>query len=486
MPMPPASLLRAWRWSVHVADLSASSRVLSIGVDAVVAGARGHATVHSLDWRPPLDGDIDTARRTAARFVDPRVDTANQLAVEAALAVDPVVTRVLPARDVIAGLGGDQRRLLHAGPPIAWVDMCGPMRGALIGASLAEAWASTPDEATRLLASGAIALDPCHHHGAVGPMAGVIGPSMPVWVIGDPARGAQPFATLNEGLGQVLRFGAYGEVVLDRLRWLSAELGPTLDAALVSMGGVPLQPIMAQALTMGDELHNRNSAATGQFLKRIASAVALTSATPAVAARALSFIGGNDHFFLNLSMAACKLRMDAASGIAHSTLVTAMARNGVDFGIRVSGSGDRWFTAPAAMIDGLYFPGYGPSDANPDLGDSAITETAGIGGFAMGAAPAIVGFVGGTPQDALLHSISMRDITITSDPIFTIPALGFAGTAFGIDARAVVDTGITPVINTGIAHREAGVGQIGAGITHAPWECFRDAIVFGSSGDLLL
>ena len=469
-----------------MADLSASSRVLSIGVDAVVAGARGHATVQSLDWRPPLDGDIDTARRTAALFVDPRVDTANQLAVEAALAVDPVVTRVLPARDVIAGLGGDQRRLLHAGPPIAWADMCGPMRGALIGASLAEAWASTPDEATRLLASGAIALDPCHHHGAVGPMAGVIGPSMPVWVIGDPARGAQTFATLNEGLGQVLRFGAYGAVVLDRLGWLSAELGPTLDAALVSMGGVPLQPIMAQALTMGDELHNRNSAATGQFLKRIASAVALTSATPAVAARALSFIGGNDHFFLNLSMAACKLRMDAASGIAHSTLVTAMARNGVDFGIRVSGSGDRWFTAPAAMIDGLYFPGYGPSDANPDLGDSAITETAGLGGFAMGAAPAIVGFVGGTPQDALRHSISMRDITITADPIFTIPALGFAGTAFGIDARAVVDTGITPVINTGIAHREAGVGQIGAGITHAPWECFRDAIMFGGSEDLLL
>ncbi len=468
-----------------MADLSASSRVLSIGVDAVVAGARSHATVHTLDWRPPLDGDTDTARHNAALFVDPRVDEANLLAVEAALAVDPVVTRVLPAREVIAGLGHEERRLLHAGPPIAWPDMCGPMRGALIGAALAESWASTPDEASRLLASGVIALDPCHHHGAVGPMAGVIGPSMPVWVVGDPARGAQTFATLNEGLGQVLRFGAYGEVVLDRLRWLSAELGPTLDAALVSMGGIPLQPIMAQALTMGDELHNRNTAATGQFLKRIASAIALASSTPAVAARALSFIGGNDHFFLNLSMAACKLRMDAASGIAHSTLVTAMARNGVDFGIRVSGSGDRWFTAPAAMIDGLYFPGYGPSDANPDLGDSAITETAGLGGFSMGAAPAIVGFVGGTPQDALRHSISMRDITITADPIFTIPALGFAGTAFGIDARAVVDTGITPVINTGIAHREAGVGQIGAGITHAPWECFRDAIVFASSEDLL-
>lgn len=459
-----------------MADLYASSRVLSIGVDAVVTGARSHAAVHSLDWRPPLDGHADTARNVAALLADPRVGHANRLAVEASLSVDPVVTRVLPAHEAIVGLGTGERRLLHAGPPIAWPEMCGPMRGALIGASLAEGWATTPEQAVRLLDGGAIALDPCHHHGAVGPMAGVIGPSMPVWVVGDPARRAKTFATLNEGLGQVLRFGAYGDVVLERLRWLSGELGPTLDAALTSLGGIALQPIMAQALTMGDELHNRNTAATGQFLKRIASAIALASSTPDVAARALSFIGGNDHFFLNLSMAAGKLRMDAASGFAHSTLVTAMARNGVDFGIRLSGSGDRWFTAPAAKIDGLYFPGFGPSDANPDLGDSAITETAGLGGFAMGAAPAIVGFVGGTPQDALRHSVSMRDITITADPIFTIPSLGFAGTAFGIDAVAVVDTGITPVINTGIAHRDAGVGQIGAGITHAPWECFRDAI----------
>lgn len=450
--------------------------VLNIGVDAVVAGARRHATVHSLDWRPPLDGEDSTARRVGALLVDERIDEANRVATDAALAVDPVVTRVLPACEVIAGLGVGERRLLHAGPPIAWRDMCGPMRGALIGASLAEGWATTPDDATSLLASGAIALDPCHHHGAVGPMAGVIGPSMPVWVVTDVVRGTKAFATLNEGLGQVLRFGAYGHVVLERLRWLSTELGPTLNAALIAVGGVALQPIMAQALTMGDELHNRNAAATGQFLKRIASSIALASSSD-VGARALAFIGGNDHFFLNLSMAACKLRMDAAGGIAHSTLVTAMARNGVDFGIRVSGSGDRWFTAPAATIDGLYFSGYGPDDANPDLGDSAITETAGLGGFAMGAAPAIVGFVGGTPQDALRHSISMRDITVTADPIFTIPALGFAGTAFGIDSRAVVDTGITPVINTGIAHRDAGVGQIGAGITHAPWECFRDAIM---------
>ncbi len=460
-----------------MADLSnVSAHVLNIGVDAVVVGARTHANVHSLDWRPPLDGEEGTARSVAALLVDPRVDQANQQAVDAALAIDPHVTRVLPACEVIDGLGRSERRLLHAGPPIAWDDMCGPMHGALIGATLAEGWATTPDDAVAMLASGSIALDPCHHHGAVGPMAGVVGPSMPVWVVGDPASGAQTFATLNEGLGQVLRFGAFGDVVLERLKWLSTELGPTLDAALVSLGGIALQPIMAQALTMGDELHNRNAAATGQLLKRLAASLATASATPEIAARALAFIGGNDHFFLNLSMAASKLRMDAASGFAHSTLVTAMARNGVEFGIRVSGSGNEWFTAPAAMIDGLYFPGFGPADANPDLGDSAITETAGLGGFAMGAAPAIVGFVGGTPQDALRHSISMRDITVTTDPIFTIPALGFAGTAFGIDARAVVDTGITPVINTGIAHRNAGVGQIGAGITHAPWECFRAAV----------
>jgi hypothetical protein len=455
-----------------------SVRVLNIGIDAVVAGSRGHATVESLHWQPPHDGDPRTARQVASLLIDSQINVANQHAVAAALAIDPIVTGVAQASDAIEALGSGERRLLHAGPPIPWEAMCGPMRGALIGATLAEKWAVTPDAADALLASGTIALEPCHHHQAVGPMAGVISPSMPVWTVVDEITGSVAYSTLNEGLGQVLRFGAYSEVVLDRLSWMAIELGPAVHRAVQALGGIGLQSIMAQSLTMGDELHNRNAAATGQLLKRLASSLVSANMDSGAASRVLGFIGSNDHFFLNLSMAACKLKMDAAAGFGNSTIVTAMCRNGVDFGIRMSAAGDRWFTAPAAMIDGLYFPGYGPSDANPDLGDSAITETAGLGGFAMGAAPAIVGFVGGTPQDALAHSVSMRDITVSQDPVFTIPSLGFAGTAFGIDARAVVDSGLTPVINTGIAHRNAGVGQIGAGITHAPWECFRDAVAW--------
>ena len=453
-------------------------RVLNIGLVgfADAAATAGDATVVHLDWRPPEDAASATAHLVRERLADHRIDAANATALAAYLASEPVVVDLLPAAQAVAALGSGERRLLHAGPPIAWPAMCGPMQGALIGAVLSEGWAPSGEAARTMLEAGRIVFEPCHHHGAVGPMAGVISPSMPVWVVEDPTTGARSFSNLNEGLGKVLRFGAFGEDVLARLAWMAAELGPTLAAALRAIGPLPLKPIMAQALHMGDELHNRNVAATGQLLKRLSAAIAENAASSAVAARALSFIGANDHFFLNLSMAACKLMLDAAAGVPSSTMVTAMARNGVNFGVRMSGTGDRWFEAPARTVDGLYFPGYGPSDAAADLGDSAITETAGLGGFAMASAPAIVGFVGGRPSDALAHSLRMRDITLGGNPAFTIPSLDFAATAAGIDARYVVDTGILPVINTGIAHREAGVGQIGAGITAAPWSCFRDAL----------
>ena len=298
---------------------------------------------------------------------------------------------------------------------------------------------------------------------------------MPVWVVEDPSTGRRSFSNLNEGLGKVLRFGAYESSVLERLRWMATDLAPVLSEAIRSLGGIGLRPLMAQALHMGDEVHNRNAAATGQLLKRLAAPIAQSGASSDAIVQTLQFIGANDHFFLNLSMAACKLQLDAASGVPHSTLVTTMARNGVNFGIRVSGLGDTWFEAPASMIEGLYFAGFGPDDANPDLGDSAITETAGLGGFAMAAAPAIVGFVGGTAADALAYTLRMREICIAENPVFTIPSLGFRNTGLGIDVRLVIDTGILPVINTGIAHREAGIGQIGAGITTAPFVCFTQA-----------
>jgi hypothetical protein len=264
--------------------------------------------------------------------------------------------------------------------------------------------------------------------------------------------------------------------VLERLRWMAAVLGPVLGAALRKLGPVEVKPLIAQALHMGDEVHNRNVAASSLLLRRLLPGL-LDSGTPSHAvAEVVRFINSNDHFFLNISMAACKAMLGAAHGVAHSTLVTTMARNGVETGIRVSGTGDAWFTAPAPIIDGLYFPGYGLADAAADIGDSAITETAGLGAFAMAAAPAIVKFVGGTVADAEASTRRMRAITLGTNPAFTIPSLDFAGTPAGIDVRKVVDRGIVPSINTGIAHREAGVGQIGAGLSHAPLACFVKAL----------
>ncbi|MEA2192695.1 MAG: hypothetical protein QOI73_2816 [Solirubrobacteraceae bacterium] len=428
-----------------------------------------------LAWRPPCGGDADAGMRLARLLGDPRIEAANATALARYLEAQPVLVDVLLAREAIAALDGE-RRILHAGPPIAWADMCGPMQGAIAGAIAYEGWAATPDDAFDLAARGEVGLEPCHHHGAVGPMAGIISPSMPLWVVENATAGNRAYCNFNEGLGKVLRFGANRADVLDRLRWMGGELFEVLQAAVRALGGVELRPIIAQALHMGDEVHNRNAAATGLLFKRLVPALLTVDRPAADVRRAIEFVAANDHFFLNLSMAACKAMLDAAHGIEHSTMVTVMARNGVNFGIRCSGTGDAWFEAPANPVDGLFFPGYGVEDAAADLGDSAITETAGVGGFAMAAAPAIVQFVGGTPADATENSRRMRSITLGTHPAFTLPALNFGATACGIDARLVLDTGILPIINTGIAHREAGVGQIGAGITTAPLACFLEAI----------
>ncbi len=454
-------------------------RAVNIGLDMfaspVVASG---ATIATLDWRPPAEGDRDLGLLLARLENDPDdpigrlVEAANATALERLLAAQPMLVDIQPARDAI-GLNG--RQILHSGPPISWDRMCGPVKGAITGAILFEGWAETADEALALVEAGQIEFAPCHHHGAVGPMAGVISPSMPVVVVENVAAGTRAYATLNEGLGKVLRFGAYDESVLERLRWFAEVFGPALSAAIREGGPLDLRSLTGQALQMGDEAHNRNIAATSLFTRTIAPALVRT-ADPAQANAVLEFLRANDHFFLNLSMAACKSALDAAHGIEGSTVVTAMARNGVDFGIRMSGTGATWFTTPVGVPDGLYFPGYGPDDANPDLGDSAITETFGIGGFAMAAAPAIVRFVGGSPADALEFTRLMGRITLGRNPSYALPPLGFIGTPTGIDARRVVDSGIAPVINTGIAHKEAGVGQIGAGIARAPLSCFGAAL----------
>jgi hypothetical protein len=435
--------------------------------------AAAGVSVVTLDWRPPALGDAEAGMRLARMMNDERIEKANATAIERVLAAQAVMVDVVPARDAIPALG-ESRLLLHAGPPIEWERMCGPMRGAVAGAIVLEGWAPDLERAEKLAASGEVKFAPCHHHDAVGPMAGLISPSMPVYVLEDPTTGRRAYSNLNEGIGKALRFGANDGEVLDKLRWMNAEVGPTLAAALRSFKEpVNIKSNIAQALQMGDECHNRNVGSTSLWSRQLAPALARQGEA---GVRVLEFMRENNHFSLNANMAACKLMTAAGEGVPHSTLVTTMARNGVDFGVRVSGCGERWFVTAAPVPDGLYFPGYGPQDANPDLGDSAITETAGIGGFAMAAAPAVVGFVGGTPADAMAYSIEMADITLARSRDFQLPPLGFVGSPTGIDLRKVLDTGSAPVIDTGIAHRRPGIGQIGAGITRAPMECFVEAL----------
>ncbi len=403
------------------------------------------------------------------------VTSANATAVGRMVASRPVLTTVARAQDVVPGM--HDRLLLHAGPPIEWDRMSGPLQGAVIGALLYEGLAGTESAARELAERGEVEFAPCHHHSTVGPMAGVTSASMAVYVVEDRTHGARTYSNLNEGYGKVLRYGAFSPEVLDRLRWMNEAMAPILAEALGRSEGIDIRSLLAEALHMGDEGHNRNKAGSLLFLKRIAPLVAGLELDPAQEARVLAFIGDNALSVLNPVMAACKAMADAAHGVEGSTVVTAMARNGTDFGIRVSGLGDRWFTAPAETPDGLYFSGFSAEDANPDIGDSTITETAGIGAFAMAAAPAIVSFVSGSPADALNATLEMYEITVAEHEHLTIPALDFRGTPTGIDVRRVVELGIAPRVNTGIAHREAGIGQIGAGLVRPPLQIFEQALL---------
>jgi hypothetical protein len=401
------------------------------------------------------------------------INEANATAVGNLIRARPMLTGVGVARDVIPGMR--DRLLLHAGPPIEWQRMSGPMRGAVVGALLFEGLATSEEEATELAASGEIDFEPCHHHQAVGPMAGVTSASMAVYVVD--ADGKPAFSNLNEGYGKVLRYGAFAPEVLDKLRWMNEVMAPLLGSALEALGGIDLRALVAEALHMGDEGHNRNKAGSLIFTRLLAPAVAEAADDRSAGAEVVRFLGDNALSVLNPVMAACKAMADAAHGVEGSTVVTTMARNGTDFGIRVSGLDDAWFTAPAATPDGLYFSGFTAEDANPDIGDSTITETAGIGAFAMAAAPAIVTFVSGTPRDALNATLEMYDITVGEHQHFTIPQLDFRGSPVGIDLRKVVELGVTPRVNTGIAHREAGIGQVGAGLVRPPVEIFEEALV---------
>jgi len=451
-------------------------RVISAGAAmfADTLAAQG-VPVERVEWLPPAEGDADLAAVLAQTWRS-EIDTANQVALQRVLEARQVLVDVRPAGEVVPGMTRDM--VLHAGPPIAWERLSDPVRAAAIGAMLHEGLA--PDEATaeRLGSRGDVRLEPCHHHQAVGPMAGMTTWSMPVLVVENRASGTRAYSNLNEGLGRVLRYGGLGPDVLERLDWIRRVLGPAMGSALRALpDGIDLRGLIAQALHMGDECHNRNRAASALLIKALGPRIAaLDSVSSAERQGILEFAAGNEHFFLNVGMAACKAAMDAAHGVPFSSLVTTMARNGTDFGIRVSGLGNQWFTGPSQVPRGLYFAGQNADDANPDMGDSAITETAGLGGFAMAAAPAIVQFVGGVPQDAVMYSQRMYEITIGESSAYTLPILNFRGTPTGVDMRMVLQTGILPQINTGIASRRAGVGQIGAGLVNPPRECFTSAL----------
>ena len=444
--------------------------VINIGLVGFAESLRQQGVpVINVDWRPPPEG-IPRLTHTISGI---SIDEANLEAVRRIMAGRPVIVGLDLAKYVIPGM--TERTVLHAGPPIGWERMCGPTRGAVMGALVYEGLAASPEDAATLAASGEIAFDPCHHHHAVGPMAGVISPSMPVWIIENTEFGNHAYCTLNEGLGKVLRYGAFGEDVYQRLRWMADVLYPTLADALERSDPIDLRAMIAQALHMGDECHNRNRAGTSLFLRAITPWLTRTCEDGERITQVIEFINGNDHFFLNLSMPAAKAMLEPAEGIEGSTVLTVMARNGTDFGIRLAGDPDRWFTAPAGIVEGLFLPGFSAKDANPDIGDSTITEAAGFGGFAMAAAPAIASFVGGTAQDAINSTHEMYEICFTEHDHFTIPALDFRGTPLGLDVRLVMETGILPKLNTGIAHKDPGIGMVGAGVLRAPKECFTDA-----------
>lgn len=453
--------------------------VVNFGIESFYQDLRSQNidAVH-VDWKPIAGGDKKIAgylRKLKQPDLYEKIQAANQEALSRILAAQPVLVGMSTAGEAIPGM--TPTTILHAGPPVTWENMCGPVRGAVMGGLIYEGLAKDLEEAEALAASGKITFSPCHHHNAVGPMAGIVTYHMPVWHLVNKTYGNDAYCTMNEGLGKVLRFGACNQEVFDRLHRMEKEYYPVLKAALERHGEIDMKVMISQALQMGDEGHNRNKAGTSLFLREIAQDIFATDFPTEQQMAAFKFLNDNDHTFLNLTMPVCKCTMDAIFDIPYCTVVATMCRNGTEFGIRVAGLGaDQWFTATAEFIRGLYFPGFTADDANRDVGDSCITETTGIGGFCMAASPAIVQFVGGQVQDAINYSTQMYEITTGEGNAYKIPVLDFRGSPTGIDVMKVIESGIRPIINTGIAHKNYGVGQVGAGLVNPPEDCFRQAI----------
>ena len=431
--------------------LTTKPRIINVGLQSFNESILQYGgQTEQFNWRPRASGNKKMIRiLDALEDFEDQITADNQEVTDKIKNAQPFLIDVVPAKTVIAELNEQQKTLLHAGPPIEWSEMTGPMQGSCIGAALFERWATNEEEARRLLESGEVRFMPCHHVQAVGPMGGITSANMPVFVVENRLTGNRAYCILNEGIGKVLRFGAYSQEVIDRLDWIKDVLGPTIAKALqLTEEGINLNVLIARSITMGDEFHQRNIAASLNFLKEISPLIIQTDIPEDQKYEVIKFLADTDQFFLNIMMATGKAIVDGARSETKGTVVTTMTRNGVNFGIRIAETEDEWHIAPVNTPKGLYFTGFTEADGNPDIGDSAITETVGVGAMAMVAAPGVTRFVGaGGFEDALETSNEMAKICLGHNSTFSIPTWDFQGTCLGIDIRKVVETGITPVIN---------------------------------------
>lgn len=455
--------------------------VISAGVGGFTEALRRQSvSVLELDWRPPADGNRELVEILKNLYGDAdlpaRIEAANREVLRRIAESNPQLVDVASAREA---MGLASRTILHSGPPIPWERMCGPQKRAVMGAIQFEGWATSNAEAAALVANGQVTLRPCHAYHAVGPMTGVISPSMPVLVARNETFGNHSFSTFNEGRGNTLWFGIFDHGTLERLGWIRDKLGPAMKAAIRKHGPLNVFDIVAQGLQMGDECHARSAACTALLVKRLMASMLQAGVASQTVAEIIRYADNNNHFFLNFTMAAVKATMDAAHGVPYSTVVTAMSRNGVDFMLRVSGLGNRWIVAPVSPMDeAVYYSGYSVEDAAGDIGDSAIIETCGLGGMAIAAAPTVAAFVGGTLADEIAAVEELSTITVGRHPTFRLPPMDGENTPVGIDVRRVVETRIVPFITTGVLHESSPtIGQIGTGVARAPVAIFDQALV---------
>jgi hypothetical protein len=395
-------------------------------------------------------------------------------------AADPWVVDVALARDVIPAYADNL--VLTSGAPMSWEDYAGGQREALIGGALFEGLASTREEAIAGYASGDIRIGSCHDYGAVGSLAGIYTASMPVFVVENRSLGNLGFCNFYEGKEpRRLNYGCYDDGVHDRLVHVNTVLAPVVGEAIRRVGGIALKPMIARALRMGDEVHSRNAAASMLFNREILPAVLdmVRDDVPGVR-ETVVHLAENDYFFLRLSMAAAKVSADAMV-VPGSTLVSAMAFSCRGFAIRLAGLGDQWFEGPPPVHEGKLFRGHTEDEITWMGGESPITETVGLGGFAQACALSLQDYQGGSAGIMIERNRQMYEITYGENVTYRIPLFDFRGTPTAIDARRVLATGITPVMDVGLAGRDGG--QIGAGIIRAPRECFELAMSAFNAGD---